>query len=166
MRLLSGSLVSFPGGSDGKASACNAGDPGLVPGLRRSPGEGNGNPLQYSCLENPTDRGAWWATIHRVTKSRMRLSELHFYFLAPSLYGLRPSVTTPQKPPHTPREQAAFLSKLLWWTTFVPIELFCSVCYLKIGKNNNRNWARQNLKDGRIELHCTGGEGLLQAVAG
>ena len=110
--------------------------------------------------------GAWQATVHRVTKSRTRLSELHFYFLAPSRYGLRPSVTTPQKPPHTPREEAAFLSKLLWWTTFVPIELFCSVCYLKIGKNNNRNWARQNLKYGRIELHCTGGEGLLQAVAG
>ena len=49
----------FPGGSDGKASACNAGDPGSVPGLGRSPGEGNGNPLQYSCLENPMDRGVW-----------------------------------------------------------------------------------------------------------
>ena len=52
----------FPGGSDGKQSACNEGDPGLIPGLRRSPGEGNGYPLQYSCLENPMDRGAWWAT--------------------------------------------------------------------------------------------------------
>ena len=51
--------VGFPGGSDGKASACNAGDPGLIPGSGRSPGEGNGNPLQYSCLENPMDRGAW-----------------------------------------------------------------------------------------------------------
>ena len=50
---------SFPGGSDGKASAYNAGDLGSIPGLGRSPGEGNGNPLQYSCLENPTDRGAW-----------------------------------------------------------------------------------------------------------
>ena len=49
----------FPGGSDGKASACNAGDLGSIPGLGRSPGEGNGNPLQYSCLENPMDRGAW-----------------------------------------------------------------------------------------------------------
>ena len=48
----------FPGGSDGKASAYNAGDPGLIPGSGRSPGEGNGNPLQYSCLENPMDRGA------------------------------------------------------------------------------------------------------------
>ena len=58
----------LPGGSDGKASACNAGDPGLIPGLGRSPGEGNGNPLQYSCLANPTDRGAWWVTVHGVTK--------------------------------------------------------------------------------------------------
>ena len=52
----------FPGGSDGKASACNAGDLGSIPGLGRSPGEGNGNPLQYSCLENHMGRGAWWAT--------------------------------------------------------------------------------------------------------
>ena len=49
----------FPGGSDGKASACNAGDLGLIPGLGRSPEEGNGKPLQYSCLENPTDGGTW-----------------------------------------------------------------------------------------------------------
>ena len=52
-------LIGFPGGSDGKASVCNAGDPGLIPGLGRSPGEGNGNPLQCSCLENPMDGGAW-----------------------------------------------------------------------------------------------------------
>ena len=53
----------FPDGSDSKEPACNAGDPGLIPGLGRSPGEGNGNPLQYSCLENPMDRGAWWAIL-------------------------------------------------------------------------------------------------------
>ena len=51
--------MDFPGGSDGKASAYNAGDPGSIPALGRSPGEGNGNPLQYSCLENPVDGGAW-----------------------------------------------------------------------------------------------------------
>ena len=62
-------FLDFPGGSDGKASAYNAGDPGSIPGSGRSPGEENGNPLQYSCLENPMDRGAWWATVHRVTKS-------------------------------------------------------------------------------------------------
>ena len=64
----------FPGGSEVKASACNAGDLGSIPGLGRSPGEGSGNPLQYSCLENPMDRGAWRATAHGVTKSRTRLS--------------------------------------------------------------------------------------------
>ena len=58
-----------------KASACNAGDLGSIPGLGRSPGEGNGNPLQYSCLENPMDGGAWWATVHGVAKSWTRLSE-------------------------------------------------------------------------------------------
>ena len=56
---------SFPSESDGEESACNAGDPGLIPELGRSPGEGNGNPLQYSCLENPMDGGAWWATAMR-----------------------------------------------------------------------------------------------------
>ena len=54
----------FPAGSEGKESACNVGDLGLIPGSGRSPREGNGNPLQYSCLENPMDREAWWATVH------------------------------------------------------------------------------------------------------
>ena len=65
----------FPGGSDSKASACDAEDPGSIPGSGRSPGEGNGNPLQYSCLENPMDEGAWWATVHGVAKSQTRLSD-------------------------------------------------------------------------------------------
>ena len=60
----------FPGGSDGKASAYNVGDPGSIPGLRRSPGEGNGNPLQYSCLENPMDGEAWQAAVQWVAKTR------------------------------------------------------------------------------------------------
>ena len=64
----------FPGGSDGKASAYNAGDPGSIPGSGRSPGVENGNPLQYSCLENPMDGGAWLATVYGVAKSRTRLS--------------------------------------------------------------------------------------------
>ena len=62
-------------GSEVKASACNVGDLGSIPGLGRSPGEGNGNQLQYSCLENPMDRGAWWAILHRVAKSRTRLRD-------------------------------------------------------------------------------------------
>ena len=67
--------LDFPGGSEGKASVCNAGDLGSSPGLGRSPGEGNGNPLQYYCLENPMDRGAWQAAVYGVTKSWTRLSE-------------------------------------------------------------------------------------------
>ena len=64
----------FPDGSDSKESACNERDLGLIPGSGRSPGKGNGNPLQYSCLENPMNRGAWWTTVHGVAKSRTRLS--------------------------------------------------------------------------------------------
>ena len=61
--------LGFPGGLDGKESACNAGDTGLIPGSGRSPGGGNGNPLQYSCLGNPMNRGAWRPTVHGVAKS-------------------------------------------------------------------------------------------------
>ena len=64
------------GGSDGKESACNTGDQGSVPVSGRSPGEGNGCPFQYSCLENSMDRGAWWATVHKVAKSQTRLKWL------------------------------------------------------------------------------------------
>ena len=74
-------MIGFPGGSDEKASACNAGDLGSIPGLGRSPGEGNGTPLQYSCLENPVGRGAWWATVHRVAKSWTQLSSFTFTFI-------------------------------------------------------------------------------------
>ena len=67
-------ILSY-GGSDGKAPVCNAGDQGSIPGLGRSPGEGNGSPLQYSRLENPMDRGAWWAIVHEVTKKWTQLRE-------------------------------------------------------------------------------------------
>ena len=66
---------SFTHSSVGKASACNAGDLGLIPGLGRSPGEGNGNPLQCSCLENPMDRGAWQAIAHGVSKSQTQFTD-------------------------------------------------------------------------------------------
>ena len=72
--------IDFPGGSDGKAFVYNVGDPGSIPGLGRSPGEGNGNPLQYYCLENPMDRGDWQATIYGVAKSQTRLSDFTFTF--------------------------------------------------------------------------------------
>ena len=68
------SVMDFPGSSAGKESACNEGDPGTLPGSERSPGEGIGYPLQYSCLENSMDRGAWQATVHGVTKSWTQLS--------------------------------------------------------------------------------------------
>ena len=76
-------LCDLPGSSDGKATASNAGDLGSIPGWGRSPGEGNGNPLQYSCLENPMDRAAWQATAHGVAKSRTRLSGFTILYVPP-----------------------------------------------------------------------------------
>ena len=75
-------MRGFPYSSVDKESACNAGDPGLIPGSGRSPGEGNGNPLQYSCLGNAMDRGAWWATVHRVARTGHNLAT------KPLLYSL------------------------------------------------------------------------------
>ena len=69
-------FLGFPGSSDGKESACSAGDLGLIPELGRFPGEGDGNPLQYSCLGNSTDRGAWRAAVHGVAKSQTQLIDL------------------------------------------------------------------------------------------
>ena len=71
---------TIPGGSEDKVSARNVGDLGLIPGLGRSPGEGNGNPLQYSCLENPMNGEALWATVHGVSKSWTQLSDFTFTF--------------------------------------------------------------------------------------
>ena len=66
--------MGFPGGSVGKESVCNEGDLGWIPGLGRSPGEGNGNPLKYFCLGNPMDRGAWWAPAQGIPKNQTQLS--------------------------------------------------------------------------------------------
>ena len=74
--LVSYIMLGFPGGSDSKESAWNAGDPSLIPGLGRSPGEGQGYPLQYFCLESPVDRGAWWGTVYGVAKSGTWLKKL------------------------------------------------------------------------------------------
>ena len=83
----------FPGDSEVIVSACNTGDPGLIPGLGRSPGRGNGNPLQDSCLENPMDREAWWATVHGVAKSPTWLSD--FAYLLKTLLIRQPRYWTP-----------------------------------------------------------------------
>ena len=72
--------MDFPGGSDSKASAYSAGELGSIPEVRRSPGEGNGNPLQYSCLENPMDGGSWEAVVHGVAESWTRLTDFTFTF--------------------------------------------------------------------------------------
>ena len=69
-------FFGFPCGSAGKESTCNTGDLGSIPGLGRSPGEGKGYPLQYSCLENSMDRGAWWATVQGIAKNQTRLKQL------------------------------------------------------------------------------------------
>ena len=91
---------TLPGGAGGKVSAYNAGDPGSIPGLGRFPGEGNGSPLQHSCLENPMDGGAWWATVHGVVKSRpqggeesattkrLHFTSLHTAVLLPAIFLL------------------------------------------------------------------------------
>ena len=71
-------MQGFPGGTEVKASACNVGDLGSIPGSGRSPGEENGNPLQYSYLENPMEGGACWATVHGVAKSQTQLSNFTF----------------------------------------------------------------------------------------
>ena len=81
-------VQSLPDGSVGKESACNAGDIGLIPGLGRSLGGGHGNPFQYSCLENPMDRGAWRATVHAVTKSQTRLKRLSMHTRAKYTFSI------------------------------------------------------------------------------
>ena len=72
--------TGFPGVSDGKEFSCNVGDLGSIPGLGRSPGEGNSYTLQYSCLENSLARGAWQVTVRGVTKSQTQVNEFHFHF--------------------------------------------------------------------------------------
>ena len=78
--------MDFPGVSDGKAFAYHAGDPGSIPGLGRSLGEGNGNPLQYYCQENPMDKGAWYAIVYGAAKSWARLSDFTFTFTLQYIY--------------------------------------------------------------------------------
>ena len=93
------SIRGFPGGSDSKDSACNAGNPDSVPGWGRSPGGGHGNPLQCSCLENFMDRGAWWASVPGVAKNWTQLRDYHFHFFSHGKYGRKPSKSAARAPP-------------------------------------------------------------------
>ena len=126
--------ILYSHGSEVKASACNVGDLGSIPGLGRSPGEGNGNPLQYSCLENLMDGGAWWATVHGVAKSRTWLSDFTHTHIGPNddpfqedLFQLASTSRNaaasapdpmaghcwPTPPPETPRHSQASLDQSL-----------------------------------------------------
>ena len=81
-------MSNFPGGSDGKASTYNVGDPGSIPGSGRSPGEGNGNPLQYSCLENPVDGGVWEAVVSPWGHKESDTTEqLHFHSMVHNIFS-------------------------------------------------------------------------------
>ena len=91
--------LGFPSGSDGRESACNVGDPGLIPGLGRSLGEGKGYPLQYSCLENSMDRRAWWATVHVVAKSYLNTKLLTY---APAKFPKTDFLFSPKTPNQLP----------------------------------------------------------------
>ena len=92
--------MCFPSGSDIKEYTCNAGDPGLIPGLGRSPGVGNGNPLQYSCLENSMNRGAWGAPVHGIPKkSNMTDRVTHAYILFCRFFSLKKTYWLPLKTP-------------------------------------------------------------------
>ena len=111
--------MGFPSGSDSKESACNAGDPGSVPRWGRSPGEGQGNPLQYSCLENLKDRGTWWATVHGVAKNQTQLSDEHFHFLSSELRVAIKAMKVEGTPPwegfHAQRRQNTQASNFTIW---------------------------------------------------
>ena len=119
--------MGFPGGSEGKASACSAGDPGLIPGPGRSSGEGNGNPLQYSCLENPKNEEAWQAVVHGVAKSWTRLSSFTFTFSRP-MYPVRSSFDFYF---HIPKytDKVSFPSCLICqYLSSIHEELLCEFC--------------------------------------
>ena len=91
--------VDFPGGSDGKVSAYSAGNLGSIPGVGRPPGEGNGNPLQSSCLENSMERGAWWATVHGGHKELDTTERLHSHTYMYIYFGGIPGGTVVKNPP-------------------------------------------------------------------
>ena len=128
------SLWGFPGDSYSKESACNAGDPGSIPGSGRSPGEGNGNPLQYSCLENAMHRGAWQILVHGVAKSLSDTTErLTFHFIGMAIWlGIKLEIA-----PHF-LSGLKFLVSFCWkvnffvWLIFLCGNLFFPLCFKNI----------------------------------
>ena len=116
---------NFPGGSDGKESACNARDLGSIPGLGRSPGVGNSYPLQYSCLENSMDRGDWRATVHGVTKSQTQLSDYHLTWIP---WGLHSQFELESPANITPVNPGSFLAG--WTCPYVREESAIPIQYL------------------------------------
>ena len=114
--------TSFPGALGGKGSACNARDPSWIPGSGRSPGEGNGNPLQYSCLKNSMDRGAWWAIVHGITKSQIWLSNSRFHF-SPNLTEILLDGG---------QDDGLFLFLLRVGLTFWILQITCKCCFFKL----------------------------------
>ena len=104
--------VDFPDGSDGKESAYNAGDPGSIPGWGSSPGEGNGNPFQYSCLENPVDRGAWCPPQSVELQSRTKLSDFHFTSVYMPISNSRALWVLNSKSPQVLKHMHAYISRL------------------------------------------------------
>ena len=120
-----------PGGSGGKASACNAGDLGSIPGLGRSPGEGNDNLLQYSCLENSMDRGDWWATVQGVAKSQTRLSNFTLFLAS---HGRR----------------IAWHWRLRNWPLMIIPQTTCAISYL--GYSLKKRWTRDRVNK-HLRIH-------------
>ena len=112
------SAASFPGGSESKESACNAGDWGSIPGLGRSPGEGTVYPLQYSCLENPMDRGAWWAIVHGVAEwDTTEQPTLSLHFLSHS-WGKQ--FLGPESSRQALKSADCLWFISLWWSSVAP----------------------------------------------
>ena len=133
--------MATPGGSDGKESACNAQDPGSIPGLGRSPGEENDCPLQYSCLENSMDRGTWRATVHGVTKS-WTWQLTHGYTSSRHLPSYNPTESRKKEEPHQILATLLLIKEEKFHRTPPPQHLFTfhwpevSQCYKPPAKEN------------------------------
>ena len=145
----------FPDGSEVKVSASNVGDPGLIPGSGRSPGERNGNPLQYYCLENPMDRGAWKATVHGVAKGWTCLSDFTFTFT----YAFRSSLVKGEWGPYI---VTAFFICCMWeksMPSYWGISCPWALTFLNTGKAKRSSASEtRDCKASKSESLCHEGE--------